>query len=184
MASSNKQLESTSKFLSLVLRHQPEQIGLTLDGEGWALVDDLVRLSVASGTALDRDTIERIVAGSDKQRFALSVDGLRIRANQGHSVKVSLNLAPISPPDILYHGTATRFMSSIKAEGLHPGSRLQVHLSADSEVAHQVGARHGKPLVLHVDAKAMSSEGHLFYRSENGVWLTETVPAKYIDIPR
>ena len=173
-------LESISKFLSLVLRHKPEQIGLSLDSEGWASIDDLVNLANVAGQPLDRKTIEVIVALSEKQRFALSQDGQRIRANQGHSINVSLGLQPKVPPDQLYHGTASRFLKSIQMSGLHSAERLQVHLSTDSTVAEQVGARHGRPVVLIVDAKAMSAAGHVFYLSQNGVWLTEAVPPQFI----
>ncbi|WP_082814514.1 RNA 2'-phosphotransferase [Collimonas fungivorans] len=183
MNNGQKKFESGSKFLSLVLRHKPEQIGLILDSEGWASVDELVKLSNANGQSFDRQTIEAIVAESDKQRFALSRDGLRIRANQGHSVNVSLGLEPIVPPDTLYHGTASRFLPSIELSGLHSAQRLKVHLSSDASVAEHVGARHGKPIVLIIDAQAMSADGHLFYLSQNGVWLTDAVPVNYIRGP-
>lgn len=180
MNNDKKKMESSSKFLSLVLRHQPELIGLTLDTQGWAFVDELLALANASGQSFDREIIKTIVAGSDKQRFALSGDGLRIRANQGHSVNVSLGLAAVTPPDTLYHGTASRFLNSIRSSGLHAAQRKHVHLSSDSGVAQQVGARHGAPVVLVIDAKAMNAKDYLFYLSENGVWLTETVPIDYI----
>jgi putative RNA 2'-phosphotransferase len=180
MSKEKAELESTSKFLSLVLRHKPEQIGLSLDSEGWASIDELVNLANAAGQPLDRMSIEVIVAMSDKQRFALSQDGRRIRANQGHSINVSLGLEPKVPPDQLYHGTASRFLASIQMSGLNSAQRLQVHLSSDATVAQQVGARHGRAIVLIVNAKAMSAAGHLFYLSQNGVWLTKAVPPQYI----
>ena len=183
MNSVQKNFESSSKFLSLVLRHKPEEIGLALDSEGWALIDELIKLANATGQNFDRQTIEMIVSTSDKQRFALSQDGQRIRANQGHSVNVSLGLKPVIPPDTLYHGTASRFLSSIHLDGLHSAQRQHVHLSSNAEVAELVGARHGVPVVLIIDAKAMSGHGHLFYLSQNGVWLTETVSANYIRDP-
>jgi putative RNA 2'-phosphotransferase len=172
-----------SKFLSLVLRHQPEEIGLVLDEHGWAEIDELLRLANAKGCCLTRPVLEQIVAESDKQRFALSDDGQRIRANQGHSVNVDLNLPPMEPPEILYHGTATRFVESIRAEGLHAGSRQQVHLSKDVQTATVVGQRHGKPVVLVVEAGKLFAAGHKFHLSANGVWLTERVPAEYIQKP-
>ncbi len=180
MTSNQKTMETSSKFLSLVLRHKPEEIGLSLDHEGWAEVDDLIRLANASGRSFDRTMIEAIVASSDKKRFALSSDGQRIRANQGHSIEVALGLPASVPPDILYHGTATRFLESIFADGLHAGARQHVHLSANPEVARQVGSRHGKPVVLLVDTKKMAAEGRVFYIADNGVWLTESVPASYL----
>jgi putative RNA 2'-phosphotransferase len=180
MNSQKKKIETNSKFLSLILRHQPDLIGLTLDAEGWTPLDELVTLANANGYFLDREMIVDIVAGSDKQRFAMSNDGKLIRANQGHSVKISLGLPPSTPPDILYHGTATRFLASIRLSGLHTAKRQHVHLSSEPSVAKQVGARHGKPVVLLVDARVMTADGHHFYLSENGVWLTNAVPVKYI----
>jgi len=171
---------SKSKFLSLVLRHKPEEIGLVLDQNGWASIDELIVLANARGTNLSRPLIESIVANSDKQRFAISVDGMKIRANQGHSVDIALGLAPQTPPERLYHGTATRFLESIRESGLHAGSRQHVHLSQDLATAEKVGSRHGKPVVLTVESGQMARDGHQFYLSDNGVWLTEAVPAKYL----
>ena len=173
-------LVSTSKFLSLVLRHQPEVIGLSLDEAGWADIDTLIRLSQAH-KPLTRALIEQVVAGNSKQRFAISDDGRRIRANQGHSIDIELGLQPLAPPMLLYHGTATRFVDAIRREGLVKRSRQHVHLSADADTATAVGARHGQPSVLIVRAGEMSAAGHAFYRSENGVWLTDAVPVEYID---
>jgi putative RNA 2'-phosphotransferase len=172
---------SQSKFLSLVLRHKPEEIGLVLDQNGWASIDELIALANARGTKLSGPEIESIVENSDKKRFAISADGTKIRANQGHSVDIALGLEPQTPPERLYHGTATRFLESIHATGLHSASRQHVHLSTDLATAEKVGSRHGKPVILTVDAGQMARDGHLFYLSENGVWLTETVPAKYLD---
>lgn len=172
---------SKSKFLSLVLRHKPEEIGLVLDQNGWALIEELIALANARGTNLSRPQIESIVENSDKQRFAISADGMKIRANQGHSVDIALGLKPQTPPERLYHGTATRFLDAIRASGLHSASRQHVHLSTDLATAEKVGSRHGKPVILTVDAGRMARDGHLFYLSENGVWLTESVPAKYLD---
>lgn len=176
-------LVGTSKFLSLVLRHKPEAIGLTLDDQGWAIVDELLALASQNGRPLTREGIARVVADNDKRRFALSPDGMKIRANQGHSVAIDPGLSPVAPPDLLFHGTATRFLDAIRAQGLTPGSRLHVHLSADEATAVKVGQRHGRPTALTVRAGAMHAEGTVFYRSENGVWLTERVPAEYLVFP-
>ena len=168
--------KSRSKFLSLVLRHDPGSIGLTLDPAGWADIDALLAAAARAGVAMDRDDLARIVAESDKQRFTLSQDGLRIRAAQGHSVAVELGLEPLAPPAILYHGTATKALAAILAEGLRPMARRQVHLSLDRETAERVGRRHGKAAVLQVDAAGMQAAGHRFFRAENGVWLVDAVP--------
>lgn len=179
----DQSLARTSKFLSLVLRHRPEHIGIALDSAGWVDVDELLAAAGRSGFALDRATLERVVADNDKRRFAFSDDGARIRASQGHSVAVELGLEPQAPPDVLFHGTATRFLDSIRREGLSPGSRTHVHLSEDEATAVEVGRRHGKPAVLRIDAGGMHRDGHAFVRSENGVWLTPAVPAGYIRSP-
>jgi putative RNA 2'-phosphotransferase len=171
---------SISKFLSLVLRHKPEEIGLTLDANGWASIAELIDLAAQRGTRLSRPLIESIVAESDKQRFAISADGTKIRANQGHSVEIALGLAPQTPPEQLFHGTAARFLDSIRASGLHSASRQHVHLSTDHATAEKVGSRHGKPVVLSVASGQMARDGHVFYLSENGVWLTAAVPAEYL----
>jgi putative RNA 2'-phosphotransferase len=173
-------LVRVSKFLSLVLRHDPGKIGLTLDAAGWAEVDELIAAAARAGVEIDRETLARVVAESDKQRFALSPDGGRIRANQGHSVEVDLGLEPRTPPEVLYHGTASRFVDSIRGSGLHAASRTHVHLSADEETARRVGQRHGSPVVLTVAAGRMHRDGRPFFRSANGVWLTDAVPAEYI----
>ncbi|MGL6074680.1 MAG: RNA 2'-phosphotransferase [Fimbriiglobus sp.] len=176
-------LVKLSKFLSLVLRHEPEAIGLTLDEAGWASVEELIRLANSKGTRLTGELLRQIVAESDKQRFAFSEDGLKIRANQGHSVEVNLDLPPVLPPEFLYHGTATRFVESIRATGLNSGSRQHVHLSADVPTATTVGQRHGKPAVLTIRAQAMHQAQHLFWLSKNGVWLVNDVPPEFIDFP-
>jgi putative RNA 2'-phosphotransferase len=176
-------LVQLSKFLSLVLRHKPEEIGLALDENGWANVDELLRLASQSGRPLTRPILEQIVAESDKQRFAFSDDGRRIRANQGHSLAVDLALPPSQPPEMLYHGTASRFLDSIRAGGLQAGSRQHVHLSLDVATAIKVGQRHGKPVVLEVRAGAMHAAGNPFYLSANGVWLTERVPVEFLTFP-
>lgn len=176
-------LVRTSKFLSLVLRHQPEAIGLTLDAQGWAEVGELIRLANAAGRELNRPLLERVVAENDKKRFALSEDGKRIRASQGHSIDVDLALSAVPPPARLYHGTATRFLESIRSSGLHAASRQHVHLSADLGTALKVGQRHGKSVVLTVNAAEMAEAGHTFFLSANGVWLTEQVPVEFLEIP-
>lgn len=169
-----------SKFLSLVLRHQPDTIGLTLDEAGWADVDELLRKLSQHGHPADRALLEALVAQSDKQRFALSPDGRRIRANQGHSVPVELGYIPQTPPERLYHGTAAHNLPAIQTEGLVRGSRHHIHLSPDTDTAHRVGQRHGRPVVLVVLAGDMARAGHQFFLSDNGVWLTDAVPPQFL----
>lgn len=176
----SKNFEKTSKFLSLILRHSPETIGLQLDEEGWADIELLISSANAAGHQLSRKLLMDVVSSSDKRRFAVSENGMKIRANQGHSIAVNLKLEPQLPPSQLFHGTATRFEVPIRKEGLLRGSRQYVHLSSSKEVATMVGARHGKPLVLTVLTEEMYRDGMAFYLSENGVWLTEAVPAKYL----
>lgn len=180
MSSMSEQNVRESKFLSLVLRHEPARAGIVLDAAGWVEVDALLRGCAAAGVRISRDELERLVAESDKQRFAFSEDRLRIRANQGHSVEVELQLAPQVPPAVLYHGTADRFLEAIRATGLEKRARHHVHLSAERATAIGVGGRHGRPVVLVIAAVEMHSAGHEFFRSANGVWLTEHVPAKYL----
>ncbi|HUR98890.1 MAG TPA: RNA 2'-phosphotransferase [Pyrinomonadaceae bacterium] len=172
----------TSKFLSLVLRHQPELIGLTLDEGGWADVADLIDLANRHGREIYLELIREVVATNNKKRFAFNDDGTKIRANQGHSVDIELGLSPAVPPRVLYHGTATRFLESIKQKGLNSGTRLHVHLSADVATAVDVGRRHGKPVVLKISSLEMHEAGHKFYFSENGVWLTRLVPVTFINM--
>jgi putative RNA 2'-phosphotransferase len=172
-----------SKFLSKVLRHAPESVGLRLDDAGWVDVDDLLAAAARACVSLDRPTLERVVAENDKKRFALSDDGVRIRASQGHSVAVELGLTPVEPPPLLFHGTADRNVDSIRAQGLVPGSRTHVHLSADEATAVNVGRRHGRPVVLRVQAGEMHRAGLAFFRSDNGVWLTAAVPSEHIQFP-
>lgn len=171
----------TSKFLSFVLRHKPEAIGITLDREGWVKVETLVDAARRHGRSLDAGMIERVVATNDKQRFALSADGKSIRANQGHSTTtVEIGFAEQAPPPVLYHGTVPRFVDAIRGQGLKRGSRHHVHLSPDRETATLVGRRRGDPVVLVIDAARMHAAGHAFFLSANGVWLTDHVPAQYI----
>ncbi|MGH9755391.1 MAG: RNA 2'-phosphotransferase [Blastocatellia bacterium] len=171
-----------SKFLSLVLRHQPEKIGLDLDESGWAPVEQLIEASRRHGVEFTLEELQNVVANNDKKRFSLSEDGLLIRANQGHSINVELGYAGAVPPEILYHGTAERFLTSIKQQGLIKGKRHHVHLSADVDTATKVGRRHGKPVVLRVNAGLMHRDGFVFYLSANGVWLTEHAPVQYLGL--
>ena len=177
-----KQHIKISKFLSLILRHKPDVIGLELDKNGWASIDDIICRSTANGMNLERQVIQDVVSTNDKKRFSISSDGNMIRANQGHSINVDLDLSPIKPPSILYHGTATRFLESIFNKGLYPTDRNHVHLSSDYETAIDVGKRHGKPVILKVESGSMYSDNHVFYMSKNGVWLIKHVPTKYLNI--
>ena len=165
-----------SKFLSLVLRHDPGRIGLELDAEGWAPIDSLLAASAEHGMPISLEELEEVVAQNPKQRFAIDDSTGRIRANQGHSIDIDLGLVPAQPPDELYHGTARRTLPAILAEGLRPMTRQYVHLSIDESTAFEVGRRHGAPVVLAVDSQRMASEGHVFLVSQNGVWLTKAVP--------
>lgn len=175
-----KELIRISKFLSLVLRHKPGEIGITLDDGGWVEVEILLAAAQQHGTEITRELLVEVVNTNDKKRFAFSENGLKIRASQGHSIDVELDYTPVTPPEILYHGTATRFLESIKAQGLLKGSRHHVHLSADEMTAAKVGARHGKPVVLIIEASRMQADGFLFYQSANGVWLTNHIAPQYI----
>jgi len=172
-----------SKFLSLVLRHQPETIGLQLDSQGWASVSDLLRALSSSHLPLSLAELQEVVRSNDKQRFSFSEDGSRIRASQGHSLAIDLGYERALPPPALFHGTAERFLESIREQGLVKGQRHHVHLSADSETAMNVGQRYGKPVVLKIASERMNRDGHLFFRSANGVWLTEHVPVEYLEFP-
>jgi putative RNA 2'-phosphotransferase len=172
-----------SKLLSLVLRHEPGRMQLVPDDAGWVAVAAVLAGFAASGLPITREELEDVVRTSDKQRFAFSEDGARIRANQGHSIDVELGLAPSDPPPVLFHGTVDRFLASIRARGLLKGQRHHVHLSATVATASQVGARRGKPVVVQVRAADMAQAGHRFFLSANGVWLTDHVPASYLVVP-
>ena len=168
--------------LSLVLRHQPEAIGITLDKNGWTSVPDLLHKLEVKGINLTFDDLVDIVETNSKQRYSFNEDRSHIRANQGHSLKnVDVELKVHAPPDELFHGTATRFLDSIMAGGLDKRNRQHVHLSTDPDTALQVGARHGKVAILLVDASAMHRAGHVFYQSVNGVWLTDCVPVEFLE---
>ncbi len=177
------QLIRFGKFMSLVLRHRPERYGLTLDQHGWAQIDDLIAAANRAGVPLTHASLQGVVVRNDKQRFAISEDGLAIRARQGHSIAVDLELVPLAPPAQLFHGTAERFVDSIRRQGLLRRSRQYVHLSFDVATAIKVGRRHGQPVVLTVESGAMHRDGYLFYRSENGVWLVDCVPQAYLVFP-
>ena len=179
----DNKLVRISKFLSYVLRHRPETISLELDESGWARVDELLTAAQRAGVSLNEELLRQVVAQSDKKRFAFSEDGLRIRADYGHSIPVELGLQPVAPPEFLYHGTARRFVASIRRQGLRRRGRNYVHLSPDEHTAIGVGQRHGKPVILVVQARRMHETGFTFYRSESGIWLTEEVPAEYILFP-
>jgi putative RNA 2'-phosphotransferase len=177
----DKEIVKTSKFLSLILRHEPERVGLKLGEAGWVNVEELLQAVNRNGTSLSIDQLKHIVATSDKKRFAFSDDGLRIRASQGHSVEIDLQYAPQTPPEILYHGTAERFLPDIRKDGLQRMARHDVHLSAETKVTFQVGGRHGKPVLLIIRAGDMHRAGHEFRCSANGAWLVNHVPPEFID---
>ncbi len=176
-----KESVKKSKFLSLVLRHQPETIGLTLDKAGWVDVTCLLQQLDKYGGHMSLAELDELVETDNKQRYHFSADKTRIRASQGHSINIDLDLKPSAPPAVLYHGTASRFMASILREGLLKGSRHHVHLSTDKETALAVGKRHGLPVILQIAAKRMQRDGFSFYCSDNGVWLVEHVPPAYFE---
>jgi len=178
-----KTLTELSKFLSFVLRHEPGAIGVVLDANGWIEIEQLVEGCRAHGKALSREIVETIVATSPKQRFAISEDGQRVRASQGHSIAVDLAYHPAPPPEALFHGTVSASLPAIRSAGLKKMDRHHVHLSPDAVTARIVGMRRGKPVVLQIAAGRMHSDGHDFYLSANGVWLTEQVPPEYISFP-
>ena len=171
-----------SKTLSYYLRHRPDELGLSLGPGGWVAVDELLAALARKGKAISRAELEEVVARNTKRRFAFDAAGERIRASQGHSVDVDLELEPVEPPAVLYHGTGQRTAAAIVREGLRKMRRHHVHLSAEPETARAVGARHGRPVVFIVDAAAMHAAGHQFYRSANGVWLVDEVPAAFLSV--
>ncbi len=168
-----------SKYISLILRHKPDVIGITLDEHGWADVDELLA-GISKTTPIDMNLLEKIVVEDEKQRYSFNEDKTLIRANQGHSIPVDVELRKVAPPDVLYHGTGEKYVSSIDEHGLLPKSRLYVHLSSDEETATKVGKRHGEPVIYTVDAKKMAEDGYEFYLSVNGVWLIKNVPIQYL----
>jgi len=172
-----------SKFLSLVLRHQPRLIGIQLDAQGWTPIDELLARCALKGHALTREMLEELVATSPKRRFAISEDGARVRASQGHSVEVELGYEPAVPPEVLFHGTVEAVLPEIRAQGLLKMARHHVHLSADEATARAVGGRRGRPVILRVRAGEMQRQGHVFYLSANGVWLTDQVPPEFLELP-
>lgn len=177
-----KRAVAVSKFLSKHLRHAPGDLGLALEPGGWVPVADLLEASEAKNFPIALDELEAVVEGSDKQRFAFDSTGTRIRANQGHSVEVDLQLAPAPPPAVLYHGTPEANVAMILASGLAKMRRHHVHLSVDVATATKVGGRRGKPVTLAVDAAAMARDGFAFFVSANGVWLADEVPAQYLHV--
>ena len=172
-------LTKTSKYLSLILRHKPEAAGITLDEHGWARVEALIA-GIRKTQKFDREMLEEIVRTDSKQRYSFNEDKTKIRVNQGHSIPVDVELLVCKPPELLWHGTGEKYAASIDRTGLLPKGRLYVHLSGDRETAVKVGSRHGKPVVYQVDSGQMAADGLFFYRSVNGVWLTEKVPVKYL----
>lgn len=172
--------KNTSKYISLISRHKPEVIGISLDEHGWADVSELIA-GVNKTHPLDMKDLERIVAEDEKQRYSLNEDKTLICANQGHSFPVDVELEQVEPSELLYHGTATKYEEAIDQEGLKPKSRLYVHLSGDEETAQKVGIRHGKPVIYRIKSGEMHREGYVFYRSVNGIWLIKAVPVKYME---
>lgn len=177
-----KQNKTISKFLSLLLRHKPELLDLDMDAQGWVSTQELIQKCQKENPRLNlnMENLTIVVDSNNKKRFAFNADKSKIRANQGHSISIDLGYQPSTPPEILYHGTATRFLESILAKGLEKRNRHHVHLSKDIDTALQVGQRHGKPVILEVSALRMQEEGHTFYISDNGVWLTDHVPSNFI----
>ena len=173
-------LKSTSKFISLILRHKPETIGITLDEHGWANVDELIE-GISRTQPFDREMLEKIVATDEKSRYSFNDNKTLIRANQGHSIPVDVELEEKIPPEILYHGTGEKYVASIDEQGLIPKSRLYVHLSKDEETAKKVGSRHGKPVIYIVKSGQMHRDGIPFFLSDNGIWLVKEVPVKYLE---
>ena len=173
--------KNTSKFISLILRHKPETIRITLDEHGWADVQELIDgVNQSEGYTLDREILEEIVRTDEKQRYSFNEDHTLIRANQGHSIPVDVELEEQTPPDILWHGTGEKYVPLIDVQGLIPKSRLYVHLSSDMGTARKVGSRHGKPVIYEINCRQMSADGYHFFESANHVWLTKEVPIRYL----
>lgn len=175
-----KRRTKISRFLSLILRHAPETVGLTLEENGWVKVDDLIRACRRNGKEITLAELREVVAANDKKRFSFDAGGEKIRANQGHSVAVEIEFEKKTPPAILYHGTAEKNVSLIRSKGLQKMRRHHVHLSPDAETARRVGTRHGKPVIFEVDAAKMLENGCSFFVSANGVWLVENVPPQFL----
>ncbi|EOE7167605.1 RNA 2'-phosphotransferase [Clostridioides difficile] len=174
--------DKLSIFISLILRHKPETIGIKLDDYGYADVNELIEKINNTGRNINIEILEQIVKEDNKQRYSFNEDRSKIRANQGHSINVNVELRELEPPRFLYHGTATRFLDNIKKEGIISKSRLYVHLSNDIDTAVQVGKRHGIPIVLKINAGKMYENDYKFYLSENNIWLCEYIPFKYVEI--
>lgn len=177
----SKKNKNISKFLSYILRHNPEKLGITLDENGWTSVAVLLEKINVEPYSLSMEQLEEVVATNNKKRFAFNEDKTMIRANQGHSVDIDLALQPKEPPSYLYHGTVEKFINSIQEKGLIKGTRQHVHLSSDKETAINVGSRRGKPIILTIRSGEMHAQGFTFFQSENGVWLTDEVPAEFIE---
>lgn len=173
------ELKDTSKFIALILRHKPEEIGIALDEHGWANVEELIS-GISKTQPFSMEMLEEIVSTDEKKRYSFNEDKTLIRANQGHSVRVDVELEEKTPPAVLYHGSGEKYVSSIQEQGLIPKSRLYVHLSSDIDTAIKVGSRHGKPVVYHIEAQKMAADGYKFYLSANNVWLTKIVPIEYL----
>ena len=178
----DKEIIRTSKFLSLILRHEPKRVGLRLDSAGWVQVTEVLEAVNRNGIFFTLDQLKHVVATNDKKRFEFSEDGQWIRASQGHSIEVDLQYERQTPPELLYHGTPERFLESIRASGLNKGQRHHVHLSPDPQTAAKVGQRRGRPVVLTIRSGEMHRQGHVFYRSANGVWLVDRVPVDFIEL--
>lgn len=177
----SSELTELSKHLAYILRHNPTSIGLKLDTEGWASVSELIDKMTTKGIDITENLLMALVANDDKKRYTVTPDGLKIRAAQGHSIDIDLNLLPVEPPVTLYHGTAVRFWVSISKQGLLKRNRQYVHLSPDEKTAYKVGIRHGQPLILKIRSKEMFDKGYKFFLSDNQVWLTDSVPVEFID---
>jgi putative RNA 2'-phosphotransferase len=179
----DRRIIRASKFMSYVLRHDPDSIGLSLDESGWAELSDLLRCADRASVRLSQELIDVVLSSGGKQRFSLSGDGRRIRANYGHSLPIEVDLEPGVPPPLLFHGTAVRFLDSISKKGLAPRGRQYVHLCRDRETAMRVGRRHGPAVVLTVDTRSMLADGGEFLEAPDGVWLTRSVPVAFIRFP-